>query len=383
VEDVKSLNELVEWAVNPVIYKKDPKTCLDEFFGKINIDAYNPKEYQKHITDYYENVLYKTKYKNELNLDMIPYRFHDALLAYADIKISEGNLKEAITYLEKSLIWNPESRKAHYLICKIYFSLNEFTKAFEYAIKGLDIEYSGTYISYYYSVLTVFYLKRKDYVRTDEYASSIYLLNNNDTATINYLENRGIKQVSPMAEKNENIMDALLKIVYDESIVAAERARYAQILLSYEIMPIFKYEDFYLTLDSGVKNAEIKESVIMNGNYLLVSLNGNKYLNIKDKKHLFEKLVISYFGKIAELNLYLNNFENDRLSYEKEPILEEIKIKYNGKLYYIALTSTNPKMSEFYLEMKANIIRLATLMIDGIPPINNLFKLPVINDDKN
>lgn len=382
MEDVKKLNELVEWAVNPAIYKKNPKTCLDEFFSKINIDAYNPKEYQKNITDYYEKVLYETKHKNELGLDIIPYRFHDALLAYAEIKISEGNLKEAIAYLEKALIWNPESRKAHYLICKIYFSENDFAKAFEYALKGLNIEYNGKYISYYYSVLTVFYLKKKDYVRTDEYASSIYLLNNNDTATINYLENRGIKQVSPMAEKNEGIMDALLKVIYDEKIISEERARYAQILLSYEIMPIFKYEDFYLTLDTGVKNAEIKESVIMNGNYLLVSLNGNKYLNIKDRKHLFEKLVISYFSKINELNLYLNSFTNDKLAYEKEPILEEIKIKYNGKLYYIALTSTNPKMAELYTEMKANIIRLATLMIDGVPPINNLFKLP-INNDKN
>lgn len=372
--NAKELNDLVKWAANPTVYKKKPKECLDEFFKKVNISDFDPSKYQKNITDYYENALYKNKYKNELTLELNPYHFHDALLTKSQELIKSAQLKEAIPYLESALEWNPVSRKATYLICKIYFSLHKFNKAFEYAVKGLDIEFNGKYIAYYFSVFTLYYLKRQNYLKADEYASGLYLLNNKDNATLKYLENRGIKQITPAEEKNEEIMDALLAVVYDEKIIKEERARHAQILLSYEIMPIFKYEKFYLTLETGIKNAELKDSVIVNGNYLLAGIDGKKYLDIKDKKHLFEKLIIHYFDKINELNLYIPNLAIDKNRYENEPLLEEIKIKFNGKLYYIANTSTNKEMADLYLDMKTNILKLASIMVHNKPTINDLFK---------
>lgn len=361
--------------MNELILKaqEDPK-YIDVFFEKINESDFVSNQYQKNISDFYEKALYEEKYKSELVKEKAPFLFADAYYIKGDVLVKENNLSEAIICLEKAILWNPVFRKAYLLLCKIYFTRGEFNKAYELATKALEIEYNEKNIIYYNSVLTVYFLKNKQYSKADESAINMYLLNNEDKQTLNYLEKRGFKTVSPYLSKNEEIMDALLRAIYDESIALNLRSFYAKALLKYELMPIFKYEKFYLTLETGVKGAIIKDSIILNGNYLLANINEKKFLDVKDKKHLFEKLVISYFDKINEYNLFYDKYAKVKEEYENEEFLEEIKIKFNGKIYYIANTKDNKDMSNLYLEMKENILRLATIMTQKAVTVNELFK---------
>ena len=374
MEEVKELNNLIIYAKYPKTYKKDSVKCLDEFFEKTKNALYEPSKYQKNILDYYEKALYNSKYKEELKLEKVPYYFDEAYYIYANILVSKHKFEEAITYLEKALEWNPVKRKAILLICKIYFTLNEFKKAFEYAISGLEVEYVGSNILYYYSVLTVYYLKNNDYLRADEYAKSIFLLDKNDEATIKYLSNRKINEIIPTSQKNEAIIDALLEVIQNSAASESDKTNYAKSLLSYEIMPIFKFEDFYLTLESGVKNFKLKDSVLVNGNYLLANFDGKKYLDIKDKNHEFRKIVANYLDRIHDCNLYDEKYQNEKDNYEKEPICEELKIKYNGHLYYLANIASNKEMSSLYLELKNDILAIAHKLVQGKKTTDDLFK---------
>jgi len=376
---MEDLNLLITWAKNPKKYNKNTKACLEEFFVKTNIDKYDPNLYQKNILDYYEKEIYNSLYEKELKLQKISYNFDEAYFLYATEMLKEKKYKEAILYFEKALLWNPVNRNAIMLICKLHFSFKNFNIAYEYATKGLKIEFDKKNMAYYYSVLTVYYLKNKDYVKADECAINLYLLNNKDASTIKYLQNRKITEIMPIQEKNELIMDSLLNIIYNQNIIKAERARFVKILLSYEILPLFKYDKFYLVFESGVKNAEIKESIIVSGKYLICELNGKRYLDIKDKKGLFEKLVMAYFAKLNEFNLRLDQYQNEKEKYESEPICEEIKIKFNGKFYYIANTE-NKDISQLYLEMKENIIRLTSIMINNKETMDSILE---VAHDKN
>jgi len=369
---MENLNLLVTYAKNPKKYNKDVKKCLDEFFIKTNTESFNPDLYCKTIEDCFEQEIYNFLYEKELSLKKIEYRFEEAYFLYASQLLRENNLKEAIFYLEKSLLWNPVKREALLLLSKLHFSMKNFNKAYEYAVRGLKIEFNRKNLIYYYSVLIVYHLQNKEYGKADEYAINLFLLDNKDAATRKYLERRKIDAIYPNQEKSELIMDSLLTIIYNKKIHKAERARYAKILVSYEILPIFKYDKFYLILESGAKSSEIKESVIVGGKYLISKINGENYFDIKDKKGLFEKLIMTYFEDINECNLHLEKYADIRQKYEEEAISEEIKIKYNGNFYYIANTANNPEIANLYLEMKENIIRLATILTDNFETIDNI-----------
>lgn len=371
---MEDLNTLVRWAKNPKKYNKNSKTCLEEFFAKTNIGNYNPDLYSKNISDNYEREIYNSLYEKELTLEKISYNFEEAYFLYATEMLKMRDLKQAIFYFEKALLWNPVSRKSLMLICKLHFSLKNYSVAQQYARRGLKIEFDKENIAYYYSVLTVYYLQNKEYVKADECATNLYLLNNKDTATYKYLEKRGITELIPNQEKNELVMDCLLNVIYDKNILQAERARHVKILLSYETLPIFKYDKFYLVFESRVKGSEIKESVIIGGKYLICELDGKKYLDIKDKKGLFEKLVINYFEKINEFNLRLDKYKEDKEKYENEPLIEEIKIKFNGKFYYVANTE-NKDIANLYLDMKQNVMKLASIMVSNKDCIESIIEV--------
>lgn len=360
--------------MNELIFKakQDPK-YIDVFFEKVKESDFKSENYQKNISDFYEKALYELKFKEE-NKKMVPYFFSDAFYIKAEVLVKDGKLDEALPFLEKALEWNPVSRNTLVLLCKVNFTKGYYEKAYQYAKRGLEIEYSEKNILYFNSVITVYYLKNKNYSKADEHAINMYLLNNSDNQTLNYLEKRGFSKISPNLEKNEDIMDCLLRVIYDKSISLKIRALYARLLLKYELMPIFKYEKFYLTLESGVKNSTVKDNIILNGSYLVADINEKKFLDIKDKKHLFAHLVISYLDKINEYNLFNDKFKKEKEEYEKEPFLEEIKIKFNGKIYYIANTPSNKEVSKLYFEMKENIIKLATIMTQNGVTVNELFK---------